>query len=362
LGLLFLIFLGVISAREIFAKIWPALAKILVVSAIVMGIFAIAQMIAGLYFSRNETLLCAGCIAGQFGFVRPNVFAIEPQFFGSLMLAPILIILQSFFSKKFAIFRANLARNLVLFFLTFVLILTLSRGAIFAFAIGAIIIFVVNFRELKKIFVSVVMMILGLVFALVFQGFCAVINPNLNDNFTSAISRSLSQLSMNLINLPVESSTENSDEKQSENAEPAFDGYVAESTDVRVNLSRLALKTWTQNSRNIWFGVGLGGAGIAMAELAKNSDSREIVQNEFVEILLERGIVGLMIFVGVLAGFFVATRSRKWVWAIMAAFLVQWSFFSGLPNALHIYLILMVIFASVISRRDRSEPAKKFSR
>jgi hypothetical protein len=84
-------------------------------------------------------------------------------------------------------------------------------------------------------------------------------------------------------------------------------------------------------------------------------------------ILLELGVVGLAIWAAIIAGFIWKTRAQKWLWAILLAFLIQWNFFSGLPNALHIYLILAAIFATIekayekksaINRRIHPAPKK----
>ena len=374
--LLFLIFCTCQIRRENLRKIWPAFLKILVFSSLIAGILALIQIIAGIWLARNETLLCAGCVAEQFGFVRPNVFAIEPQFLGNILLAPSLILLQIFLSKNKILAQKVFARNsfkkiiFSIFFLITILILTLSRGAIFAFIGGFFVLFLLNIHRAKLVFCSIFLSFLSLVFALLIQVFVVNINPNYHEKFSATIARSVNQLSLgiidlreknttnlteNLDNVSAEKTNENSStnsnktNKKPENNKPEFDGYVAESTDVRLKLSEIALQTWAENSANVWLGVGIGGAGVAMVERSENGDARQIVQNEFVEILLERGLIGAMIFVSILIGFFVTTRRAKWSWAIIFAFIIQWNFFSGLPNALHIYLILIVIFAKINS-------------
>jgi hypothetical protein len=206
---------------------------------------------------------------------------------------------------------------------------------------------------------------LGLFFALTLQGVTAAINPHFNETFFGAIGKSINQLSMNTIRFSGENNVKNNDNVEqnssqntpqdtNEKSDPAFDGYVPESTDVRVNLSKIALQTWRQNAATMLFGVGLGGAGVAMADFTSSGDAREIVQNEYVEILLERGIIGAILFADIVIGLLFATKKQKWFWAIIAAFLFQWLFFSGLPNALHIYLILIILFLSFCTEKTRS--------
>ena len=147
-----------------------------------------------------------------------------------------------------------------------------------------------------------------------------------------------------------------------------FDGYVARSTDERTKLSNLAIQTWLRDPQTVLFGVGAGSAGRAIRQhTAQTGWDFEIVQNEFLANLCELGIVGFAIWVAIIAGFIWKTRAQKWLWVILLAFLIQWNFFSGLPNSLHIYLILAVIFAtterayeekSAINRRIHSAPKK----
>ena len=96
------------------------------------------------------------------------------------------------------------------------------------------------------------------------------------------------------------------------------------------------------------FGVGAGSAGTAIFKTTHQiSNSSEIVQNEFLSILLELGFFGFMGWVLIIFGLIRKTKNDKYIWAIILTFLIQWFFFSGLPNALHIYLILATFFAII---------------
>ena len=48
------------------------------------------------------------------------------------------------------------------------------------------------------------------------------------------------------------------------------------------------------------FGYGLGSAGTVLKEKGKTDSSKEIVQNEYLSLLLETGIVGLLLFLAVI--------------------------------------------------------------
>lgn len=343
---LFFIFAAALAERERLKKLLPALAKLLVVSAVFISLLAFAQVVAGIWLSRSETLLCAGCIADQFGFVRPNVFAIEPQFLGSLLLAPLLLLLRYILKKN--------ASTIVIgsfFIISVALFLTLSRGAIFAFLLGVLVLFVLYRHHLTRLVAAVGLLSTALVITLCIQGTAAMVNPRVDVTFREAVAASINQLSLGVVDIAPEEPAKPSG---NDNA-PKYDGYVEESTNVRLGLSQLAFNTWTDNPLRILFGVGIGGAGVAMHEqYPDETDARQIVQNQYVEVLLEYGLVGMLLFVSILVGFLKGTRNEKWIWAFLIAYIVQWNFFSGYPNALHIYLVLIAVYvASSLSSEHR---------
>lgn len=345
IGLLFLVLLAGLSEQKKLAKLAPALAKLFVVSALVMCVLALVQIIVGVWLARSTALLCAGCTANQFGFVRPNVFAIEPQFLGSLLLAPALIVLHAFLTDKQ---KRTMAMYLML--ISSVLFLTLSRGAIAGFIVGAAILFALHHQKVKVITQATIVIIVSLFLALLVQGTAAAVNPKLSVTFRGAVAASVNHLSIGIIDLSAKETAKVSPEPEAtnqteeDNTAPVFSGYVEESTDTRRSLSRLAFDAWADNPTRIMFGVGLGGSGVALhAMYPDRLDESEIVQNEYMEILLEYGALGLVVFTGIIAALFYITRYNKWFWAIIAAYLAQWIFFSGYPNALHIYFVFALL-------------------
>ena len=135
-------------------------------------------------------------------------------------------------------------------------------------------------------------------------------------------------------------------EKKNE-TESVFDGYVEESTDTRVWLNDAAIQVWSKNLKNAMLGVGLGGAGQALYNDGLSPAPKEIIQNEYFSLLLETGVVGVALGV-LMAAFFIRKVIRGenagMVLAMMVAYGVPLMFFSGLPNALHIYLLPIVIY------------------
>lgn len=354
IGLIFMIFLAALAERERFKRLLAQLSKLLVVSAVVVSLLALVQVIAGIWLGREETLLCAGCIADQFGFVRPNVFAIEPQFLGSLLLAPLLIVLN-------ILLKGGQDKQAIISFIIIGLglFLTLSRGAIFAFGLGALLLFVLNYQKMTTILRTASYLFIAFLMSLAIQGSAAALNPRVDVTFSGAVSAALNQLSLGLIDISSEQPSlppSNLDEL------PAFDGYVPESTNTRLSLSRLALETSASSPLRTFFGVGLGGSGLAVHEKYPGLvGSREIVQNQYIETLLEYGLVGLILFAAIVGGLFYATRRATWLWAIVAAYLIQWVFFSGYPNALHIYLVLISLFVGfgLVSERRAAKSQTK---
>ena len=72
---------------------------------------------------------------------------------------------------------------------------------------------------------------------------------------------------------------------------------------------------------------------------------KEIVQNEVFSLLLELGIIGV-ILLGIALFVLFSPRSGFWhspilplLVSLLAAYFITLQFFSGLPNALHIYLL-----------------------
>lgn len=338
--------------------------------------------LAGL--SRDQTLLCLGCTYHSFGFPHPSGLAIEPQFMGNLLLAPTLTALYLLvfhhprhsssartqknpsFTLSRRQFRLVLAAA-CLFSAT--LFLTFSRGAIYAYAVAlvALAIFALvrhTFRpSLLLIPIATFLAVLGV------QGAFAALSPT-SETFLTGVTKSIHHLSLGLIDLrptasdPPEISDPAANSEAPEttpdsSTDAIFDGYVPESTNVRLSLSSTALRTWAHSPWTIFFGVGLGGAGTAMHSLYPDlvTSPKEIVQNQFISLLLELGLTGVLLLV---FAFYLAFCSRygrphlrshpalPLLVALLLAYLVTLNFFAGLPNALHIYLLpplLYLIFA-----------------
>ena len=355
-GMLYGIFLGAMAERVRLKQLLPSIVRVYLYSALVMCGLAIVQFFAGLWLDAQTTLLCAGCVAEQFGFVRPNVFLIEPQFLGSALLPAVLLLTYRGVTgqKDWRVFVG-------LFVVVTVLVLTLSRGALAAGAVGVVLLVALYAKNVQRWMAVVGIFTASLVGALVLQGTAAVMNPAIDETFGGAVTKSIHQLTMGIVDIrSTRAEPEQTDPVvPQETNQPHFDGYVEESTNIRLALSELALSTWSRDMPTRLFGVGTGGAGIAMHQMyPERIGSREIVQNEYIETLLEGGIVKLGLSMALLVSLAVITRKQPWYWAVLAACMVQWLFFSGYPNALHAYLALIVMAALHLSSSVQTPFAK----
>ncbi len=347
---LYLVFLALVAERRLLRQLLPKLVRVVIWATASACLLAIVQIILGTFVvtDRHTLGLCAGCVAGQFGFIRPNLLAIEPQFLGSLLLAPLLYITYLTLREK----HDYAKQSLLLVLMLTTLWLTLSRGAIYAY-LASLVVMILLVRKWRRMLAVVGSVALSLVICLVCQGALASANPRIDSSFTQAVSTSLNHLSMGIIRLPYQrkSPTSLPSIPREHDKQPAYHGYVAESTNVRLSLTKTALAAWRSNQLGQQlFGTGLGSAGIVLARQTGSRYQKEIVQNEFIEVLLERGLVGLALLGGLVAlyGRLCFQRRDYLALAILVAYLTQWCFFSGLPNALHIYLVLALLSAKLL--------------
>ena len=342
--------------------------------------------------SRDVSLMCEGCVSVAFGFPHPNGFAIEPQFMGNLLLAPAILVAFCilFRAASFAPVATGLTRFtspcqapeslkrkakchfLLLAVFATTLFLTLSRGAIYAFVVAMVFmtVFLVVGRWKKggeKLWKKLVAVwsaiILSFVVALNVQGVMAEVGPT-NDTYQSAVAKVLNHLSLGIIDFrekkteavdagPVVASVGDVDVAARQDA--IFDGYVEESTNVRAQMTHNALVVWGSSFKNVMVGVGLGGAGRAMQEAGVIDNADEIVQNQYVSLLLETGVVGvgLVVLLLVLAvRLIVKMPIDSLLLTLMVAYGVSLCFFAGLPNALHIYLMPVWVWAVVAGEKN----------
>ena len=200
-----------------------------------------------------------------------------------------------------------------------------------------------------------------------------------NTSFQQAVSTTVNQLTLGkiaLVDNQAQSKPENNSESikspieiPADSAEnptkdptPRFIGYVAESTDRRLELATFALKITTAHPTNTLFGTGLGSAGTEMyVHFPKQQGhEKEIVQNQYLETILEIGIIGLILLILSLVTFIKLSsfNFEPYTVATLLAFVISLCFFSGYPNALHIYLLPVVCY-NLMYEKNRLPRASK---
>lgn len=345
---------------------------------------------------REATFLCKGCISTVFGFPHPNGFAIEPQFMANLLLAPIFLSLFYLLerpkkhSNKLnsdpypASKLGHFLRLSLPLFLVATLYLTLSRGAIFSFWVSVFVLFIYQIvrlikqkscrREIlfRQPLIFSVVVFLPFFFTLSAQGLFTELGPT-SHTFLDGVSTSVSQLSLGRIDLAKVFHKTNENTKIHETHEsnkphlsdlntdaaasvqktPQFTSYIEESTNIRLNLNHLALSSWRTSLRRMLAGVGLGAAGLTLyQEFPELGSPKEIIQNEYLAILYEQGICGVIMIICVTILFVLTYKLHNknhektsiYGRVLALSFALTLCFFSGLPNALHIYLLTPLLF------------------
>ena len=396
-GVIWCICLSLLTILQNISQYKTQIGKSVKKNLLIAGVFASAFCwlqsildVAGV--PREATFLCKGCTSTVFGFPHPNGFAIEPQFMANLLLAPIFLSLFYLFerpknhynelnSDPYPVSKfGNYLRLGLPLFLIATLYLTLSRGAIFSFWISIFVLFIYQIIKLikqkscrreilfRQPLIFFVVVFLPLFFTLSAQGLFTELGPT-SRTFFDGVSTSVSQLSLGHIDLAkVFHKTKENNENHGSNKHlsdlktnattsiqksPQFTGYIEESTNIRLNLNRLALSSWRTSTRRILTGVGLGATGLTLyQEFPELGSPKEIIQNEYLAILYEQGICGVIMIICT-AILFVLTyilhnknheKTSIYGRVLTLSFALTLCFFSGLPNALHIYLLTPLLF------------------
>ncbi|MBR3180294.1 O-antigen ligase family protein, partial [Candidatus Saccharibacteria bacterium] len=294
-----------------------------------------------------------------FGFSHPNGWAIEPQFMGNLLLAPAIVAAWMLGNCN----SASRGRVFSLIALVFVfaatIFLTFSRGAIYAFVVAMIFMtamLVVRTKKWRAMLVWPVILV-AFLFTLNLQGMMAEFGPT-SDTYGTGMAKVLNHLSLGIIDVRGSDEEKVSEETDAleleiteenvgndEKSEAVFDGYVEESTDTRLRLTGAAVEVWKQDFATMMFGVGIGGAGQALYVNGLSPAPKEIVQNQYASLLLETGLVGVALLILTMGLIIRAVYKNGMVMTLIVAYAITLLFFSGLPNALQIYLLPMLFTA-----------------
>lgn len=326
-------------------KLKKNLVRTLLISSAVVCVYCWIQCLLNIL---NINLgFCKGCSYINLGFPHPNGFAIEPQFMGGLLLAPILVGIyisehnndkKQGKDKNDKIVFASLILNLSTLFLT------LSRGAIFALITALVIL---ALKERRRILKPLALTAISFIIAISAHGIFATLAPN-PDNFLSGTTKSLSQLTFGLIE-PIKPEIPPAGEMAQPDS--IFDGYIEESTNDRLDLAKKSIDLSNDTPQNIFLGIGLGDTGTELyRKFPELGSPKEIAQNEYIAILLELGLIGIFLIAATISVSikflkFKDQTKKHYLLALIAAYAVSLLFFSGLPNALYIYLLPVVLYS-----------------
>ena len=363
-------------------------------AALASGFCWLQAILNTLNIPGDQILLCLGCTNLSFGFPHPNGFAIEPQFMGNLLLAPAIFLVFRVIHPKIHQTRKSKILYLALAgFIISTLFLIFSRGATYSFFLAITVIFFYElFHAKNKLLIAtklIPLVLFPLIFVTIAQGLMSEFGPT-SDTFLGGVSRSLSQMTLGRIKIPlpeaknpsvtsnelsslapndnVSTNSSTNSSANSTSTTPLFDGYIAESTDIRVKLSKMGLRLALSHPRQFFFGSGLGSSGVALYQMFPELGStKEITQNQYVAILVETGFIGILIIfcssTCVIYLCYSCQKAKKWssrsntknlditnsirsitpaklyFASLILAYVASVCFFSGLPNALHIYLV-----------------------
>lgn len=312
-------------------------------------LWAVWQIVGeALGIDRGYLLLPAMYDGSVFGVARPTGFMLEPQFLASLLLIPIGYITWRIVAQRATGWLPYAQLGLLLT----VLILTLSRGALLGGAVMLLVLCVVSFHAWRR---WLAVALTGLA-ALTLAGGIIWAGATLRSDDISgpeALGRTLSHLSLGKVTLsPSESSAIDSPAKK-----PAREttGYVKSSTESRLSMSSQALDIWRSSPQTMLVGVGIGGFGASLSPAQPGA----VVNNYYLELLAETGLVGLGLFAGLIVLLLAQlVRQRSWLLlGLLAGALVQMCFFSGNANAVHVWAVIGVALSAGLQQSRQKRPA-----
>lgn len=314
---IFLLVVNLIQKKEQLGLVY----KVLFVSVFITTIYGFYQFFGDL--AGLPTGLDPGYVKVVFGFPRVQAFSQEPLYYGNFLLLAIGLLASFFLAKKNVVSHSKMGGLLILILVNFAL--TLSRGAFIGLAFTFLILAIFYF---KKIFTlrNITLGILILAAAAVgVYSILSYLGPEAKEKFLGHLTLS--------------------------------DLRVGESTQGRLASYSLALDAWRISPI---IGIGVGNYGPFSKGYPDKPEGRgwDIVNNEYIEILAETGVLGLSTFLLFL--FFLFWRSIKaflvtkdeflktsliGLNAALIGVLVQYNFFSTL-YIIYFWVLLGLVVAN----------------
>jgi O-antigen ligase len=299
-----------------------------------VGVFGIYQFVADFVgVPSTFTLLREQYTKAIFGFARVQATAIEPLYWGGMVQIGMVYFLNQILTKDSS--KTSLKITLVhiagLSILFLNLILTLSRGAYLSFGVTLLMYFILAFKNIYFKKVLNIFLPYFLIIVLVVTVFLT--------NFASP--KLIDSASNHVVNV--------------------FSGKQA-STSERLNFLNTALDLLPEN---VLLGIGSGNYGPRAEKniLDQTNDGWLIVNNVYVEILLEQGFLSLIVFLSMFL-FYLASATKK-IWqktadvdnslillsATIGGYLVQWLTFSPI-FIMPIFILLGLLIAGLREKHN----------
>lgn len=310
--------------------------KGVLIGAMVSGVFGIFQFFADFAGAPlSVTLLKEGYDKGTFGFARIQAFSQEPLYFANYIFIPLLLSTLIVLNGKTKEFLGKNFNFILIGVLLIDFILALSRGAYLGAVVAVLVLLI---TQAKKVFtIKNIFIVSALIFLVGGISYYAV-----------------SKTDPESIDLFVTHAT-------------GQDYNQGESVVSRLDASKQALELFSSNPI---LGVGLGNFGPAVQGDPSSTPEGGwfIVNNEYLELLAENGLVGLILFILVIISLFayaikayLRTRDKTFKPVLMGliialiGILVQYASFSTL-YIIHIWFLmgLIVAISSYINKNEKN--------
>lgn len=333
------VFLSIQTRKTVLLAHRKALLTCLSATTIVLCLFSLWQLFGdALGVSNSLTLLPSTYQSQVFGYARTTGFAAEPQFLGSFLLIPLTIFLYR------ALMRGNVASYLLFGMVTAALTLTISRGAI----LGMVVVFVLTATlafmqtSLRRLAVAAGVALISIAAGIGLLVTAAHINTSDRVSGHDALVKTVSQLSLGTIDISKPSRETTPVPSATPAPKSHAPGYVQESTHSRLSMTQEAIGLLSDSPIRTLYGIGTGSFGATLHDKYNTQSVTSIVNNHYIEVLTELGIIGIGLFVGFFGLIYrTLIAQRQWLFIpALSALLVQWLFFSGYPNVLHLWPLL----------------------
>jgi len=317
--LLFLAFVFMLLRRKMTEKLRSQITNIVIYLGLAVSIFALLQFLLEPVLGYKFVMLREQYGSRVFGFARPQGTFLEPLYLANFLFWPAMLVSRKLKSesKKWVSIWSILVVTLVAF------ILTLSRGAYLGMAVALIVMLTlglylkkVDWAYIAKIFggiIAAAVISLALVFAVAGKGGVVTFVQHAASSSDLAPSNQVEELKNRGVS--------------QENAKSQFLEHPI-------------------------VGIGANAFGaLPQFELLRQQGDWQTVNNEYLELLVELGLVGFIIFVAFLVMLFshifakIKAGEYQYIFygGALVALLVQWTTFSSL-NILYIWVFLAVIW------------------